>query len=152
MSAIRFRPYTVGDPERVLEWHKQDQDGFESFLGISVPDSLACTMAISSLLQAVENGLAVFVMITHGEETIGFAGLTNITPDRTCGQPHIYIAPSYRRYSIAAARAAEQYAANHGVRQVMISVEDDNRRGLALAKRLHYHEVPRRTFLKELQG
>jgi GNAT superfamily N-acetyltransferase len=152
MPSINFRPYEVGDPPRVLRWYKADRKGFESFMGMDLPDELSCTLSMNTLLGAASEGYAVFLMITYDDDTIGFAGLTNITPDRRCGQPHIYIAPDHRRHSIRVAKAAEQFAADHGVKQVMITIENDNRRGLALAKRLRYYEVPRKTFLKELSA
>ena len=150
ISEIRFRDYAVGDPPRIIAWYKADRDGFEAFMGQSVPDELACTLAMNTLLQAAQQGWALFAMVDQGEETIGFTGLTNISPDRAFGQPHLYIAPPARRYSVRVAKAAERHVAALGVKHFMASVEYGNRRGLALIKRLGYQEVPRKSFLKEL--
>ena len=89
-------------------------------------------------------------MVTHGDNTIGFCGLTNVTPDRAYGQPHIYIEPDSRRFSIRVGKEAEVLAQRLGVKYFMSSIESQNKRGLALMKALGYNEVPRRTFLKEL--
>jgi hypothetical protein len=150
MSDILLRSYGVGDPPRIVKWYAKDRKGFESFMGQVVPDELACTMAITSLLNAVNNNVALFYMIDHGDQTIGFTGLTNITPSRDFGQPHIYIEPDSRRYSLQAARAAENHAVQIGIKHFMISVDYDNQRGLALVKKLGFNEVQRKAFLKEL--
>jgi hypothetical protein len=151
MSEIILRPYGIGDPPRIIQWYEQDRSGFESFMGTDVPDALSCTMAITSLLNAVTNNIALFCMIDHGDQTIGFTGLTNITPSRDFGQPHIYIEPDSRRHSIKAAKAAEKHAVSIGVKHFMISVENSNKRGLALAKYMGFNEVHRKAFLKELR-
>ncbi len=150
-SDIQFRGYAVGDPPRILTWYRTDRTGFESFMGQSIPDELACTLAMNSLLQAADQGWAVFAMVDRGDETIGFTGVTNVTPNRDFGQPHLYIAPDSRRYSLQVAHAAERQAARLGIKHFMASVERDNRRGLAIIKRLGFHEVPRRAFLKEIE-
>ena len=150
MSDILLRSYDVGDPPRIIKWYGRDREGFESFMGQVIPDELACTMAITSLLNAVNNNVALFYMIDHGDQTIGFTGLTNITPSRDFGQPHIYIEPDSRRYSLQAARAAENHAVQIGIKHFMISVDYDNQRGLALVKKLGFNEVQRKAFLKEL--
>jgi len=147
---IRLRNYTIGDPPRVMGWYDADRNGFELFMGMPIPDSVALSMSMNLLLQDARNQQSVFQMIDRGSETIGFTALTNITPDRTFGQPHLYIAPSYRRYSIASAHASERYAKTLGLKNFIITVETTNPRGMAIAKRLHYIEVPRRTFTKEL--
>jgi hypothetical protein len=152
ISEIRFRDYAVGDPPRIIAWYKADREGFESFMGQAIPDELACTLTMNSLFHAVQQGLALFAMVDHGEETIGFTGLTNVSPDRTFGQPHLYIAPPARRYSVRVAKAAERHVANLGVKHFMASVERDNRRGLALMKRLGFQEVQRKAFLKEISA
>jgi RimJ/RimL family protein N-acetyltransferase len=149
-AELRLRHYATGDPPRVLRWYEADRKGFEAFMGTTLPDGVALTIAMTALLQAASNQQALFQMIDSGSETIGFTGLTNMTPDRSFGQPHLYIAPPYRRQSLAAAQFAERHAQELGVKHFLISVDTDNPRGLALAKRLHYVEVPRRTFLKEL--
>jgi|TARA_R100001086_G_scaffold239694_1_gene165302 DUF1365 family protein len=147
---IRLRDYAIGDPPRVLRWYEADRDGFESFMGVTLPDGMAMTLAMNALLQAASNQQAVFQMIEHGTDTIGFTGLTNITPDRSFGQPHLYIVPCHRRYSVAAAQESERCAKAFGMKHFLISVETTNPRGLAIAKHLRYIEVPRRTFTKEL--
>ena len=150
-SDIQFRGYAVGDPPRILTWYQTDRTGFESFMGQSIPDELACTLAMNSLLQAASEGLAVFAMVDRGDETIGFTGVTNMTPNREFGQPHLYIVPTSRRYSLQVAQEAERQASRLGIKHFMASVERDNRRGLAIIKRLGFHEVPRRAFLKEIE-
>tara|TARA_R100000306_G_scaffold60891_1_gene62159 strand:+ start:25 stop:501 length:477 start_codon:yes stop_codon:yes gene_type:complete len=147
---IQLRHYAVGDPPRILRWYESDRKGFESFMGVPLADGVALTLAMNALLQASTNQQALFQMIDYGTETIGFTGLTNITPDRSFGQPHLYIAPPYRRHSLAAAKASESCAKHLGLKHFLISVETTNPRGLAIAKRLRYVEVPRRTFTKEL--
>lgn len=119
-------------------------------MGKSIPDELACTLTMNTLLQDAQQGRALFAMVDHKEKTIGFTGLTNMTPNGEFGQPHIYIEPDSRRYSLKAARAAEKYCAQIGVKHFMISVDFDNKRGLALAKTLGFNEVQRKAFLKEL--
>lgn len=89
-------------------------------------------------------------MVVCDDDTIGFTGITNITPDLSFGQPHLYIAPPFRRHSVRAARRSEDEARKMGLKYFMISVEDDNRRGLAMAKHLLYHRIPRVAFTKEL--
>jgi hypothetical protein len=150
MSEISLRDYAADDPPRVLKWYQKDRSGFESFMGASLPDELACTLAMNTLLQAASNGLAIFRMVACDDDTIGFTGVTNITPDLRFGQPHLYIAPPFRRHSVRAARRSEDEARKVGLKHFMISVEDDNRRGLAMAKHLRYQKVPRVTFTKEL--
>lgn len=152
MSEISLRDYTVGDPPRVLEWYQKDRAGFESFMGASLPDELACTLAMNTLLQAVSSKRAIFLMVMCDDDTIGFTGVTNITPDLSFGQPHLYIAPPFRKHSVRAARRAEDEARKMGLKHFMISVEDDNRRGLAMAKHLRYHRIPRVAFTKELSS
>jgi hypothetical protein len=151
MSQITLRAYGIGDPARIVEWYEQDRTGFESFMGTDIPNALSCTMAITSLLNAVNNNIALFYMIDHGDKTIGFTGLTNVTPNGDFGQPHIYIEKGSRRHSIKAARASEKHAVSIGVKHFMISVENSNKRGLALAKYMGFNEVHRKAFLKELR-
>ena len=150
MPDIQFRSFAVSDPARIVQWYQDDRAGFESFMGQEVPDELACTMAMNALLQAAQQGWALFAMVDQGEETIGFTGLTNLTPNRDFGQPHLYIHPTARRYSIRVAKAAERHVAALGVKHFMASCEFDNKRGLALLKRLRYQEVKRKAFLKEV--
>ena len=119
-------------------------------MGASLPDELACTLALNTLLQAVSSKLAIFLMVMCDDDTIGFTGVTNITPDLSFGQPHLYIAPPFRKHSVRAARRAEDEARKMGLKHFMISVEDDNVRGLAMAKHLHYSRVTRVAFTKEL--
>jgi hypothetical protein len=150
MSEISLRDYAADDPPRVLKWYQKDRSGFESFMGASLPDELACTLAMNTLLQAASNGLAIFRMVACDDDTIGFTGVTTITPDLSFGQPHLYIAPPFRKHSVRAARCAEDEARKMGLKYFQISVEDDNRRGLAMAKHLRYQKVPRVAFTKEL--
>tara|TARA_R110002020_G_C15917270_1_gene742501 strand:- start:67 stop:525 length:459 start_codon:yes stop_codon:yes gene_type:complete len=151
MSDIKFRSFNANDSDRILKWYKDDKDGFESIMGQAIPDSLACTMLVSGLLHATSQGMALFSLIDHGEKTIGFAGVTNITPSKDFGQPHIYIEPPSRRYSVMAAKSAEKYAKSLGIKNFFASVEKSNKRGLSLIKLLGYSESPRKLFLRELQ-
>jgi len=89
-------------------------------------------------------------MVACDDDTIGFTGVTNITPDLRFGQPHLYIDPPFRRHSVRAAIRSEDEARKMGLKYFQISVEDDNRRGLAMAKHLRYQKVPRVAFTKEL--
>jgi RimJ/RimL family protein N-acetyltransferase len=150
MSDIMFRAFDVGDPPRILQWYQKDRTGMESIMGQEIPDELACTLLINSLLQAASQGMALFYLIDVDSETIGFAGLTHMTPSKDFGQPHIYIEPTSRRFSVRAARAAESYASQIGIKNFMASIETHNKRGLALMKHLGYSEIPRKSFLKEL--
>ena len=150
MAVLSFRPFDVSDPARIVSWYKEDRSGFELFMGREIPDNLALTLQLNTLLDAAKRGWALFYMVTHGDETIGFCGLTNVTPDRFYGQPHIYVEPGSRRFSIRVSKQAELLAKQYGVRCFLSSIESQNKRGLALMKALGYNEVPRRTFLKEL--
>ena len=150
MAVLSFRPFDVSDPARIVSWYKDDRSGFELFMGREIPDNLALTLQLNTLLDAAKLGWALFYMVTHGDDTIGFCGLTNVTPDRAYGQPHIYIEPDSRRFSIRVGKEAEVLAQRLGVKYFMSSIESQNKRGLALMKALGYNEVPRQTFLKEL--
>tara|TARA_R100001086_G_scaffold162361_1_gene87532 strand:- start:142 stop:597 length:456 start_codon:yes stop_codon:yes gene_type:complete len=150
MSDITLRPFDANDSERIIEWFHEDRAGFEQLMGISIPDDFTCTMAVTSLLHAQEQGHAVVRMVDRGEKTIGTALLTNVVPDEGKARPHLYVIPSARRYSITAARASEAVAKALGIGSLFTTVSYDNKQALALARRLGYGLVPQALLVKEL--
>jgi RimJ/RimL family protein N-acetyltransferase len=151
MAEISFRPFADEDPSRVVKWYQEDREGFSAFMGKDIPDEFACTLAMNTILQGDVEGRGVFRMADCGDETVGFVGLSNVTPDRKYGQPHLYVAKKQRRHSFRVGRAAEKLAKELGLRHFMITVEYDNRRGLSFAKRMGYEEIRRKSFMKELE-
>ena len=151
MAEISFRLFNADDPARVVQWYQGDREGFSAFMGKDIPDELTCTLAMNTLLQGNAEGRGFFRMADCGDDTIGFVGLSNITPDGKYGQPHLYVAKDQRRYSFQVGRAAEKMAKGMGLEHFMITVEYDNRRGLSFAKRMGYEEIRRKCFMKELE-
>jgi len=151
MAEISFRPFDAEDPSRVVAWYRGDREGFSSFMGTDIPDEFTCTLSLNTILQGNAEGRGVFRMADRGDDTIGFVGLSNVTPDRKYGQPHLYVAKDHRRYSFRVGRAAEELAKELGLRYFMITVEYDNHRAISFAKRMGYEEIQRTSFMKELQ-
>jgi hypothetical protein len=151
MSDITLRPFSPDDSDRIIQWFHEDRDGFELLMGVSMPDDLTCTMAVTSLLTAQEQGHVVFRMVDHGEDTIGAAILTEYVPQEKRARPHLYVIPSARRHSIKVARASEVVAKEElGIGSFLTTVSYDNKKALALARRLGYGMVPQALLLKEL--
>ena len=122
----------------------------ERLTGLDLPSDLAFTLAFNTVLQAQQQGSAIVQMIDQEETPIGLATITDISPDRRVGRPHLYIAPSQRRYSLAAARAGEQFARRVGIRRLMTSINAENQRALSVARRLGYAARPQIMLMKEL--
>ena len=152
MAELTLRPFNAEDSTHLSAWYEEDREGFEQLLGIAVPDTLACTLAFNTLLQQQQTGQTFVQTIDRGDAPIGLAILTEISPDQTVARPHLYIAPSQRRYSLRAAKIAEDWAKNAGFTGFYTTVRGDNRRALSLARRLGYQGQTQVILMKELEA
>ena len=152
MAHLSLRPFGSRDIDQVRQWYGEDRDGLEALLGAVLPDELAWTLALNRLLQAQQQGRAVLRMIDRAETPIGLCVGTWLSEARDHGSVSLYVEPSSRRYSIAAAKMAEAFAKDHGMRRLVGVVLATNRRALGLAKRMGYLAKPGVLLLKELDG
>jgi hypothetical protein len=149
MADITLRPFGMDDPTSLTRWYQEDRDGIESFMGVTIPDDLASTMAFNLLLEKQHRGTAIFRMVYRDDHPIGFAAVTDISIDDRSGRPHWYVAKDQRRYSLSVARASEREAIRLGFRGFLASIPPTNTTALKVAKRLGYTEIDRVLLVKE---
>lgn len=149
---IALRHFGVDDPKSLTRWYQEDRDGIESFMGVTIPDELASTMAFNILLEKQQRGMAIFRMVYRVEEPIGFTAVTDISVDDRSGRPHWYVAKDQRRYSMSVARESEREAIRMGFRGFLASIPPTNTTALKVAKRLGYTEIDRVILVKEFSN
>ena len=150
MPDITLRQFKADDSPMIIDWFQGDREGFEQLMGVVLPDDLTCTMAVTSLLNAQEEGHAIVRMVDRGDDTIGAAILTEFAPDQGTARPHLYVIPSERKHSIKVARASESFAKSLGISSLLTTISHNNKRALALVRRLGDGVVPQALLVKEL--
>jgi RimJ/RimL family protein N-acetyltransferase len=150
MAECTLRAFTQADGDWLREWFQTDAQGLGQFLGFALENEGACIAGFNSLFSGCQRGTAQFWMIEREEEPIGFVALTDVPATMDIGRVHIYIEPTQRRYSLRAARAAQQTITALGFKRLVATQARDNKAAAALAKRVGFLPHPMVVLEKQL--
>jgi hypothetical protein len=150
MAECTLRAFTQADGDWLREWFQTDAQGLGQFLGFALENEGACIAGFNSLFSGCQHGTAQFWMIDRGADPIGFVALTDVPATMDVGRVHIYIEPAQRRYSLRAARAAQQTITGLGFKRLVATQARDNKAAAALAKRVGFLPHPMVVLEKQL--
>jgi aromatic ring-cleaving dioxygenase len=156
MREFTLRPFGEADGAQLLRWHKDDVQGLQSLFGpqTELTHDHECIAAFNDVFDAVQRGHALFWMVDHGQDPVGFFALTHIPADRSTAMAHIYIDPAQRRYSLKAAQAIDETLnatmAQLGMSRVFAAMTG-GKGALHVAKRLGFVE-PESVLLTKVLG